>query len=80
MTLLGTAYRDHGDFENAIETFQQAIEINQKHLPAVINLGITYYMMGFVDLALKEWNTALEVDPKNRDARVYISLTSSTRP
>ena len=80
MTLLGTAYRDHGDFENAIETFQQAIEINQRHLPAVINLGVTYYMMGFVDLALKEWNTALEVDPKNRDARVYISLTSSTRP
>src|SRR3989337_1490784 len=77
---LGTAYRDNGEFEQAIETFQKAIEINQRHLPAVINLGITYYMMGFVDLALREWKNALAVDPENRDAKVYISLVSSARP
>jgi len=36
-------------------------------------------MMGFVDLALREWKNALAIDPDNRDARVYISLVSSAR-
>lgn len=77
-TQLGIAYRDKGNLASAIDAFTKAQNINPKYLPALTHLGITFYKQGFVDMAIIEWKKALTIDPNNRDARIYLSLVSST--
>ena len=52
----------------------RAKEVNPKYITALIHLGITYYMKGFIDLAVDEWDGAIKIDPKNKDAQAYMNM------
>ena len=52
----------------------RAKEVNPKYISALIQLGITYYIKGFSNLARVEWEEAQAIDPDGKDAGVYLAL------
>jgi len=72
--LLGMAYRfkyiqtrDQHVRDKEIAAFQKAHEIDPNYLPAMINLGATYYQMGEKAKAAPLFKRALELNPSNRE-------------
>lgn len=60
---LGRAYRIKGRFQEAIEEFKQAIEINPKDFIAHANLAVCYNRVGKSEGAKLEYQRALEIRP-----------------
>ena len=79
ITKIGIAYREKGLYNEAIREFMKAKEINVRYMPARINLGITYYMKGFLDLAVDEWKDALAVNPESADALMYLKFVENEK-
>ena len=73
--LLGMAYRfkfnQTGNVEwrqKEIESFKKAIEINSDFMPALVNLGATYYYSGEKKKAVSYFRHVLEVMPNHPEA------------
>src|SRR6478609_2106296 len=49
--------------EMAIAEYKEAIELDPEYPDAHLNLGLTYADQGRMDEAMKELNTAIELDP-----------------
>lgn len=73
-TKLAILHREKGDIDEAIEHLTQSILENSKYIPAYIQLGLTYYVMGEKELAKKQWDKVLELDPNNSVAKVYLNM------
>jgi tetratricopeptide (TPR) repeat protein len=57
-----------------IISFNQALEINPDYVPALINLGTTYYYSGEKDKAVAYFTHALEVYPEHPEAATIRSM------
>lgn len=57
-----------GDFDGAIEAYDQAIVINPRLTTAYINRGAAKQVKGDMDAALADYNRALELDAKSSNA------------
>ena len=60
---LGTAYGELGKYEEAIESYKQAIRINPDFRDAHYNLGTAYGELGKYDEAIKSYKQAIRIDP-----------------
>ncbi len=69
---MGNVYADLGRKDEAIASYQKAIELDPKDAKAYNNLGIVYDDMGRKDEAIASYQKAIELDPK--DASPYNSL------
>ncbi len=72
--MLGMAYRlksqqthEPALQESEIISFQKAVELDPKYLPAVINLATTYYSRGDKAKAAVWFKKALELNPQHPD-------------
>ena len=74
ITLVGVTLREKGRLDDSIRVLMRAKEVNAKYIPAMIQLGITYYIKGFSNLARVEWEEAQAIDPEGKDAGVYLAL------
>lgn len=57
--------RANGGLKEAIQSFTKAIESMPKEATSYIERGLTYKKMNDFDKALKDYNTAVGLDPKN---------------
>lgn len=73
-TRLAVLLREQGYIEESIEHLTQCLLEKKDYLPALIQLGLTYYVMGEYDLAKKQWNRVLAIDPNNSVAKLYINM------
>jgi tetratricopeptide (TPR) repeat protein len=71
---MAIAYREKGDFDKALEEFKEALKVNSKYIPAYLHLGVTYYMRGLVDHAIRVWKTALKASPDDKSVQVYLEF------
>ena len=62
---LGKIYRELGESEKAIESFQTAIALDDKHEHAYNNLGLVYTDLRLYVLAIEMFQAALELSPEN---------------
>lgn len=76
INLLGMAYRwkynQTADMiwkDMEIETFQKAVAADSTYLPAIINLGATYYYLDRKAEAAPLFRKALEIDPQNPERK-----------
>ena len=70
----GVASRDKQDFQQAIELFTKAVDLNPQLVFAYVYRGDTYqYGTGDYDSALADYNTAIRLYPNNMNAVVYVS-------
>ena len=70
----GIAYRNKGDYEHAIEDFNQAMQLNPNDDKVLNNLGAAYMNQGDYDRAIQNYDKAIRLNPeyfialKNRGA------------
>jgi Flp pilus assembly protein TadD len=62
---MGQAYRDLGDYQRAGQSFAAAVTQNPGHVGAWINLGATAQKVGKLDLAIKAYSRAMEIQPED---------------
>ena len=68
LTALGKSKLEEGDFDQALDLFQQAILLDQKD-PDLWNLtGITLRSMGRYSEAVECFNKSLSLDPRDKDS------------
>ena len=72
--LLGIAFSDEKDYENALQPFQQALKFDPNSARTHNNIGNLYFAQEKLDLAEKEFATVLRQDPGNRDANYSLGL------
>lgn len=73
-TRLAVLLRENGNIDDAIEHLTQCLLEKKDYIPALIQLGLTYYIMGENELAKKQWNRVLSKDPNNNVAKLYINM------
>ena len=68
LVTLGKSKLEEGDFDQALDLFQQAILLDQKD-PDLWNLtGITLRSMGRYNEAVECFNKSLVLDPRDKDS------------
>jgi len=68
LVTLGKSKLEEGDFDQALDLFQQAILLDQKD-PDLWNLtGITLRSMGRYSEAVECFNKSLSLDPREKDS------------
>jgi tetratricopeptide (TPR) repeat protein len=77
--LLGIIESDRQDFPNAVAAFEQALQLSPKSAQTRNNLGNVYVAQKKLDLAEKEFLTALRLDPANRDANYNLGVLLMAR-
>jgi len=65
----GIAFDKIGQYDQAISSFNKAIEINPKYTDAYFNRGMAYAAKGQFNQAISDYNKVLESNP--RDAEAY---------
>ncbi|MGB5100610.1 MAG: tetratricopeptide repeat protein, partial [Methanothrix sp.] len=64
----GLALSDLGQFENALESYKRALEINPRSFKALNNRANVLYRIGRYDEAIDDFRKALEINPQLIDA------------
>ena len=68
LVMLGKKQLDDGQYNEALNSFDQAILLNQKD-PDLWNLkGIALRSLGRYDEAIKCFNKSLEIEPRDKNA------------
>jgi protein O-mannosyl-transferase len=62
---LGIVLLQKGQFDEAAEQFQKALEINPEYSEAYSNLGLAFFHKGWLDRAIMNYQQALEMTPKS---------------
>ncbi|MDJ0765697.1 MAG: tetratricopeptide repeat protein [Myxococcota bacterium] len=75
-TRLGQILRDAGDLDGACAEFEKVKIERPTYLPARISLGVTYFALNDRELARKEWEAALEIDPEDKAAQMYLKMVN----
>ncbi|MBN2192353.1 MAG: tetratricopeptide repeat protein [Polyangiaceae bacterium] len=78
-TRLGVLYRDTGAVARAREQFELAKAANPRYLQARIMLAVLALGGGETEAAIAELESALELEPENRSAQLYLRMARSRR-
>ena len=62
---LGNLYYDAGRYTDAIKWYADSLAINPKDVDVSTDLGVSYYYNNQPDLALKQLEHSLQLDPKH---------------
>ena len=60
----GNAYNEKGDYEQAIQDYDQAIRLNPGHATAFSNRGVAYANKKDYDRAIQDYDQAIRLNPK----------------
>jgi tetratricopeptide (TPR) repeat protein len=71
----GNAYADKRDYDQAIQDFTKAIELNPRNGVVYYNRGVAYGEKGQDDQAIQDFTKAIELNP--RFAEAYYSRGSA---
>ncbi|TRZ77931.1 MAG: tetratricopeptide repeat protein [Deltaproteobacteria bacterium] len=70
---LGVAFKDSGDFKNALFHFQEAVRIKPNYTIGYDNLGCVYILMGRPAESIPYLRKALEISPGYRRAKINLA-------
>jgi lipoprotein NlpI len=59
----GLAYQSQGDYERAIQDYDQAVRLNPSYADAFINRGGTYHGQGDYERAIQDYDQAVRLKP-----------------
>lgn len=73
---LASLYRQTGDLDAARFELEEAVSARPRYVPAYIALGVTLLSMGNQDRAVAMWRKAIEIDPENKAADMYLRMAT----
>jgi cytochrome c-type biogenesis protein CcmH/NrfG len=65
---LGNDQMDSGRFDEAVVSYQKALDINPKDVDVRVDMGTCYRRIGKPDIAAKEYREALKINPNHQMA------------
>ena len=73
----GIAYCQDGEYDQAIDSFSKAVELDPNYVEIYNNRGIAYYCKGDFNLSIRDFNKAIQWKPSlaeiyNNRGIVYI--------
>ena len=57
-----------GDYQGAIQNYNQAIQLGSENATIYYNRGVAFYTLGNAEAALQDLNRAIQLDPSNAEA------------
>jgi sugar lactone lactonase YvrE len=76
---LGWTYYQIGKYQLAIESFNKALAAKPKFSPARVWLGKSYFQAGYVENAVEEWQTAVDLGLDDNLLRERLNTLLATR-
>lgn len=73
-TRLANVYRDSGDYQAALRELEIVKTTNPRFVPSRLALGVTLFSLGRRDDAVREWEAVLQLEPDNKQAKVYLQM------
>lgn len=70
----GVEYLDRMELSDAIEHFKRAKKVNPGFLGTYVNLGISYFYSGHYEVAIDNYETALQISSTHLDANYNMAL------
>ncbi|MBI2413897.1 MAG: tetratricopeptide repeat protein [Deltaproteobacteria bacterium] len=64
---LGLAYKDSGELDKAVASYEKAIEIDPNYADAYGNRGVAYLKLGRMNDALEDLSTAIRLNPESAE-------------
>jgi len=83
LSALGSVLGNKGDAASLAEAsvlFQSALAVDQKNPETWTRTGLVLIKQGQRELAREAWSTALQLDPKRKDAAAYLRRLDAERP
>ena len=77
--LLGIIYTSEKNYAQALDAFQQALNIEPKSARTRNNIGNVYVAQQSLVLAEQEFRKALQLDPSNNDGNYNVGLVSARK-
>lgn len=71
---VGDRYYERGEYEKAIEAYNEYINLNPEHLKSIYNRGRAYEQLGQYDKAVQDFRHVLRNDPEN--VRALLSMAN----
>lgn len=71
---LANLYRQIGDMDAARFELEEAVAAKPEYVPAHVALGVVLLALNRKDDALARWRAAIEVDPDNKAAAMYLRM------
>jgi Flp pilus assembly protein TadD len=75
----GNAYRNNGDYDKAIEEFNQALRLNPNYAEAYSNRGAAWGATGDYDKAIEDFSEAIRLNPDYANAYYNRGITWGTK-
>ena len=72
--LLGVAYKNIAEYENAEKAYLKAIEFNPSSEKAYYNLASLYLFLNSPQKSVKYFKKCLEINPEDKEVRYFLSL------
>ena len=71
---LGNLYYDAGRYTDAIKWYGEALAINPSDVDVSTDLGVSYYYNNQPDLAIKQLEQSLKIDPKHTKSLLNLGV------
>ena len=72
-TMKGIGMAKRGHYDNALKVYAHALEIEPRYVQAYVARGACYVLQGRWEEGVKEFETALSLDPEHAYARQYLA-------
>ena len=69
------AYNE-GNYQSALDLYNNIVDAEQESVPLYFNLGNTYYKMGTYPMAIYYYEKALKLDPSNADVKTNLEIAN----
>lgn len=73
-TKLGISFRENDELQKSLAELKKVIKTDSKYTAAQVQLGVTYYSMGKIAEAKKQWSDVTKKEPLNEYAKMYLRL------
>ncbi len=65
----GNGFTEAGQFAEAVEEYEAALELDPGNVDVMTNLGVAYYQLGQPSMAVDIYNQAIAIAPEDADIR-----------